>query len=181
MLTAIASNSENFTLAEYKPLKNPATFVALPLKNLSGIILSNVLGISSKVTVVSISHPLLNATVLSFNIMTIDSNEIKQPMRNEFKPVKETYSDYIKPCELIDDHMKNCAICRSKFQNTIPKIEESASFSKNYLENIENFNNFDLNENFENISPSQKNLLVIILYGILIILISDLIIKERND
>ena len=115
------------------------------------------------------------------NIMTIDSNEIKQPMRNEFKPVKETYSDYIKPCELIDDHMKNCAICRSKFQNTIPKIEESASFSKNYLENIENFNNFDLNENFENISPSQKNLLVIILYGILIILISDLIIKERND
>ena len=116
------------------------------------------------------------------NIMTIDSNEIKQPMKNEFKPVKETYSDYIKPCELIDDHIKNCVTCRNKLQNSINfKNQENASFSKNYLENIENFNNFDLNENFENISPSQKNLLVIILYGILIILISDLIIKERND
>ena len=37
------------------------------------------------------------------------------------------------------------------------------------------------NEHFENISPSQKNLLVVVLYGILIILISDLIIKEKDE
>jgi hypothetical protein len=43
---------------------------------------------------------------------------------------------------------------------------------------IETYNNFDLNESFENISPSQKNLIIVILYGFLIILISDLIIKE---
>jgi hypothetical protein len=110
------------------------------------------------------------------NIMTIDSNEIKQPIKKKFNPVVETYQGYLKPCDLIDEHLKNCEICRNKFQN-----KSSSKVSKNYLETIENFNTADLYENFENISPSQKNLLVIILYGILIILISDLIIKESND
>jgi hypothetical protein len=49
------------------------------------------------------------------------------------------------------------------------------SNSKKY---IESYNSFDLNESFENISPSQKNLIIVVLYGFLIILISDLIIKE---
>ena len=44
----------------------------------------------------------------------------------------------------------------------------------------EMYNSFDINENFENISPSQKNLIIVVLYGFLIILISDLIIKEET-
>jgi len=112
------------------------------------------------------------------NIMTIDSNEIKKPMRQEFKPVQETYSDYIKPCNLVDEHIKNCELCRSKLQkqNTKPMMEHMSN-TENY---VESYNSFDLNESFENISPSQKNLLIVVLYGILIILISDLVIKEEN-
>jgi hypothetical protein len=36
-------------------------------------------------------------------------------------------------------------------------------------------------ETFDNVTPNQKNLLVIILYGILVILISDLIIKQKDE
>jgi hypothetical protein len=111
------------------------------------------------------------------NIMTIDSNEIKKPMKQEFKPVQETYSDYIKPCSLVDEHIKNCDLCRNKLYKSNNHSREEHFTSRKY---IEAYNNFDLNESFENISPSQKNLLIVILYGILIILISDLIIKEEK-
>jgi len=83
------------------------------------------------------------------NIMTIDSNEIKQPIKNKFKPVVETYEGQLKPCDLIDEHIKNCEICRNKLQH-----KPGSKISKNYLETIENFNTTDIYENFENISPS---------------------------
>ena len=67
--------------------------------------------------------------------------------------------EHLKPCMLIEKHLHNCEICRNKFSN----------------KNIENFQ-----ETFENITPSQKNLLIIIIYGILIILISDLVIKDAD-
>jgi hypothetical protein len=112
------------------------------------------------------------------NILTIDSNEVKK----DFKPVKETFTEYVKPCSLVDEHIKNCDICKNKLSINVnqkqPKPDNSIIKKLNIQEN---FNSFDLNENFENISPSQKNLLVIVLYGILVILISDLIIKEKNE
>jgi hypothetical protein len=118
------------------------------------------------------------------NIMTIDSNEIKKPMRQEFNPVQETFTDYIKPCSLVDDHIKNCELCRNKLLATIKTEKKpvnehmSSDIINNSRKYIESYNSFDLNESFENISPSQKNLIIVVLYGFLIILISDLIIKE---
>jgi hypothetical protein len=135
------------------------------------------------------------------NIMTISSNEITKPMKQEFKPVQETYTDYIKPCTLVDDHIKNCELCRNKLlaslentrntrntrntsnMNNVSEHMTSNMFddSRKYLAKTqEMYNNFDINENFENISPSQKNLIIVVLYGFLIILISDLIIKEET-
>lgn len=127
------------------------------------------------------------------NIMSIDSNEIKMPMKKEFKPVQETYSDYIKPCSLVEEHIHKCDLCRNKLskhnrindgESIINKLEKTSehmtsniiNMSKEYLDT-----GFDINEHFDNISPSQKNLLIIVLYGILIILISDLIIKEKHE
>ncbi len=122
------------------------------------------------------------------NIMTIDSNEIKKPMRQEFKPVQETFTDYIKPCSLVDDHIKNCDLCRNKLLASIRHEKKSNNINisehmtsdiiSNSRKYIESYNSFDLNESFENISPSQKNLIIVVLYGFLIILIYDLIIKE---
>ena len=118
------------------------------------------------------------------NILSIDSNEVKK----DFKPVKETYTGYIKPCSLVDDHIKNCELCRNRLaltnheQYTNTYIRENIPNPIASINNIvETYNSFDINENFENISPSQKNLLVVVLYGILVILISDLIIKEKNE
>jgi hypothetical protein len=133
------------------------------------------------------------------NIMTIDSNEIKVPLKKEYKPVQETYSDYIKPCSLVEEHIHNCDVCKKKLIDNFTESSKPDSIvnrlsgkqsehmssnilnmSKEYLDT--NFgSNYDLNEHFENISPSQKNLLVVVLYGILIILISDLIIKEKDE
>jgi hypothetical protein len=120
------------------------------------------------------------------NIMTIDSNEIKKPMKQEFKPVQETYTDYIKPCTLVDDHIQHCELCRNKLRSKINSNNYNHSSTEHMTSNIfdnskkylESYNSFDLNESFENISPSQKNLIIVVLYGFLIILISDLIIKE---
>ena len=125
------------------------------------------------------------------NIMTIDSNEIKKPMRQEFKPVQETFTDYIKPCSLVDDHIKTCELCRNKLLASIKTEKKQVNTNNSYINEhmtsdiisnskkyIESYNSFDLNESFENISPSQKNLIIVVLYGFLIILISDLIIKE---
>ena len=121
------------------------------------------------------------------NILTINSNEIVKPMKQEFIPVQETYTDYIKPCSLVDDHIKNCDLCRNKLLT--PRTPRTPRTPKNTNEHMtsnifektnEMYNNFDINENFENISPSQKNLIIVVLYGFLIILISDLIIKEET-
>jgi len=122
------------------------------------------------------------------NVMTINSNEVKK----DFKPIKETYSGYIKPCSLVDEHISKCEVCRNKLLQTMSKSTNSDSII-NKLSNTEHMtsnilnmsneyleSNFDINEHFENISPSHKNLMIVILYGILIILISDLIIKEET-
>jgi hypothetical protein len=120
------------------------------------------------------------------NILTINSNEIVKPMRQEYKPVQETFTEYIKPCELVDEHVKNCELCRNKLhsKNNLIKDRRNTNFhnTREHMTSqiIETYNNFDLNENFENISPSQKNLIIVVLYGFLIILISDLIIKEET-
>jgi len=120
------------------------------------------------------------------NVLSIDSNEVKK----DFNPVKETYTGYIKPCSLVDDHIKNCELCRNRlaltnheqYTNTKTNIIQTLPNPISSINNIvETYNSFDINENFENISPSQKNLLVVVLYGILVILISDLIIKEKNE
>jgi hypothetical protein len=121
------------------------------------------------------NHTKFNYQKPKENIMTIDSNEIKKPMQQEYKPVQETYTDYIKPCLLVDEHIKNCEVCRNKLQNS-----NKPRNNNNYTEHMTSVNSFDINESFENISPSQKNLLIVVLYGILIILISDLIIKEKD-
>jgi hypothetical protein len=118
------------------------------------------------------------------NILTINSNEIKKPMKQEFKPIQETYTDYIKPCLLVDDHIKNCDLCRNKLLKTqnsrnIQNVNEHMS-SNIFEKTHEMYNKLDINETFENISPSQKNLIIVVLYGFLIILISDLIIKEET-
>ena len=120
------------------------------------------------------------------NILTINSNEIVKPMRQEYKPVQETFTEYIKPCSLVDEHIKNCELCRNKLHTKNNLIEDRRNTNfQNTREHmtsqiIETYNSFDLNENFENISPSQKNLIIVVLYGFLIILISDLIIKEET-
>ena len=116
--------------------------------------------------------------------MTINSNEIKN-----LEPIKETYSGYIKPCSLVEEHISKCEICRNKLLENISPQNDSivdklinqtehmtSSITQEYLDT-----NFNISEHFENISPSQKNLIIIVLYGILIILISDLIINEKNE
>ena len=120
------------------------------------------------------------------NILSIDSNEIKKPIRESFQPIKRKYNGNLKACDLIDDHLNKCATCRNKvlasrkkeyFSHDSPKELEHFQETNNILEN---FSTENLKETFENITPSQKNILIIILYGILVILISDLIIKEND-
>ena len=126
------------------------------------------------------NHTKFNYQKPKENIMTIDSNEIKKPMQQEYKPVQETYTDYIKPCLLVDEHIKNCEVCRNKLQNSNKPRNNNNNYTEHMTSVNEMYNSFDINESFENISPSQKNLLIVVLYGILIILISDLIIKEKD-
>lgn len=120
------------------------------------------------------------------NILSIDSNEIIKPIRESFQPVKRKYNGNLKACDLIDDHINKCSTCRNKilasrkkeyFSYDSAKEVEHFHDSNNILEN---FTTENLKETFENITPSQKNLLIIILYGILVILISDLVIKEND-
>ena len=116
--------------------------------------------------------------------MTINSNEIKK-----LEPIKETYSGYIKPCSLVEEHISKCEICRNKLLH--PELPQNDSIVDKLINQTEHMTssitqeyldtNLNISEHFENISPSQKNLIIIVLYGILIILISDLIIKEKNE
>lgn len=119
------------------------------------------------------------------NVMNINSNEIQVPN----KQIKETFSDYIKPCSLVEEHLHRCEICKNKLkdhnhdESVMEKLDKTREHMTSNIMNIskEYLDYNDISEHFENISPSQKNLLVIILYGILIILISDLIIKEKDE
>ena len=123
------------------------------------------------------------------NILSIDSNEIKKPIRETFEPVKRKYNGNLKACDLIDDHLNKCSTCRNKllasrkkeyfsYDSTPSEVEHFHEANSNSI--LEQFSTENLKETFENITPSQKNLLIIILYGILVILISDLVIKEND-
>lgn len=100
------------------------------------------------------------------NILTIGSNEVVKPIVESYHPVSTSKGSIIKPCSLVEDHISKCESCRNKLN--YQKVEE--------FDNKEHFT-----ETLINVTPNQKNLLVIILYGILVILISDLIIKERDE
>ena len=105
----------------------------------------------------------------------------------------ETFESRLNPCTLIDNHMNHCEMCKNKFLNK-QASKQASNIRSNKIESrinikhkdentdadaIEHYGSFeDIKETFDNITHSQKNLLVIIIYGILIILISDLIIKE---
>ena len=89
---------------------------------------------------------------------------IKPIVKPIIEPMTEVV-DSLKSCMLIEKHLNSCEICRNKFSNKD-------------IENYDNYENFK--ETFENITPTQKNLLIIVIYGILIILISDLLIKDTD-
>jgi cell division protein FtsL len=153
--------------------------------------------------------------------LSISSNEISE-LKDEIKKLKETehfHQETLKPCSLVNDHVKKCNICRNNMMKELQNYEQFSNTSvpnipNNNRERINNnrerINNYrkkqieqynDLEENqeednleednqeqesnyiletFENITPSQKNLLLVIIYGILIIVISDLIIKDTK-
>ena len=104
------------------------------------------------------------------NILTIGSNEVVKPIVESYHPVSTSKGSIIKPCSLVEDHISKCESCRNKLN--YQKVEE---FNNNH-NTTEYFS-----ETLSNVTPNQKNLLVIILYGILVILISDLIIKDRDE
>jgi hypothetical protein len=126
------------------------------------------------------------------NILEINSNEIVsndigsvEIGANEIpkKQMIEHFESRLNPCTLIDNHMKQCEICRNKFAIE-KKIESNHQLSRKIdiksKDGIEHYENLEeINEAFDNITHSQKNLLVVIIYGILVILISDLIIKDE--
>ena len=126
------------------------------------------------------------------NILEINSNEIIsndigsiEIGANEIpkKQMIEHFESRLNPCTLIDNHMKQCEVCKNKFALN-KKIESNHKLqAKINLKNndaIEHYENLEeIKESFDNITHSQKNLLVVIIYGILVILISDLIIKDE--
>lgn len=166
--------------------------------------------------------------------LPISSNEISE-LKDEIKKLKETehfQQETLKPCSLVNDHVKKCNICRNNMMKELQNYEEfsnasvpNASVSNTNVLNtrvsntnvlngsrnnrerindyrkkqIEQYNDLEDNleednleednpeeesnyilETFENITPSQKNLLLVIIYGILIIVISDLVIKDTK-
>ena len=153
----------------------------------------------------------------SNNVLSISSNEISD-LKNEINSLKEIQKNSIehfeqntiKPCSLVNEHVKKCSICRNKIINELQNINTNVNenFSNNIVNhhnkrnnyrknNVEHYNQneniieteeyvdnndeeYNILETFENITPSQKNLLLIIIYGILIIVISDLIIKDTK-
>ena len=105
-----------------------------------------------EITQPKISQPVISQPIISEPV--VSKPKLVQPV--QYQKVVE----HMNSCTLIEEHLENCKMCRNKF-------------IKN--DSIENFT-----ETFDNITPSQKNLLIIIIYGILIILISDLVIKDTN-
>lgn len=136
------------------------------------------------------------------NVIPISSNEITE-LKEQIKELKENkqynkqnkeHFESIKPCSLVNDHIKKCNICRNKLLKELTEKQYEGfngglneGFNDNYRrEHYEEEyeeqeeDQYNILETFENISPSQKNLLLIIIYGILIIVISDLVIKENK-
>jgi len=127
------------------------------------------------------------------NTLSISSNEILE-LKEEINKLKikeknknieyfeQDKNNELKPCSLVNEHVKKCSICRNNMMKELREINNSG---KKYIENYNGSTNndeepFNLLETFENITPSQKNLLLVIIYGILIIVISDLIIKDTK-
>jgi hypothetical protein len=161
------------------------------------------------------------------NTLPISSNEILE-IKDEIKKLKEIEhfnqktQETLKPCSLVNDHVKKCSICRNNMIREIREIQGMQEMQNEQYSNIpvthnnprnnrekinkyrkrqiEQYNDLEeeekeqqqeenkqeqessniILETFENITPSQKNLLLIIIYGILIIVISDLVIKDTE-
>jgi DNA-binding cell septation regulator SpoVG len=165
------------------------------------------------------------------NTLPISSNEILE-IKDEIKKLKEIEhfnqktQETLKPCSLVNDHVKKCSICRNNMIREIREMQgmqgiqgmqemqneqysnipvthniprnNREKINKYRKRQIEQYNDLEeeeekqqqeqqeedssniILETFENITPSQKNLLLIIIYGILIIVISDLVIKDTE-
>jgi len=145
------------------------------------------------------------------NTLAINSNEITE-LKEEIQKLKlsqelrtkkvehfnqnteqNELSDTLKPCSLIDEHIKKCSMCKNKLLKELSNTHDLKNNKKvieNYKQNEENEDNYDQDykfnsyssvlETFDNITPSQKNLLLVIIYGILIIVVTDLVIKDTN-
>jgi hypothetical protein len=139
------------------------------------------------------------------NTLAINSNEItelKQEIQKlklsqglKTKEVEHFNRETIKPCSLIDEHVRKCSICKNKFLKELSNLPKKNRHTEHYKQNQEDdddydydndeyeednneYSNFNILETFDNITPSQKNLLLIIIYGILIIVVTDLVIKD---
>jgi hypothetical protein len=86
---------------------------------------------------------------------------------------------------------KKCSMCKNKLLKELSNLPKNNRHLEHYKQNQEddeyeyeednNYDeesNFNILETFDNITPSQKNLLLIIIYGILIIVVTDLVIKD---
>ena len=136
------------------------------------------------------------------NTLAINSNEITE-LKQEIQKLKlsqelktkevEHFNEItIKPCSLIDEHVKKCSMCKNKLLKELSSLPKNNRHMEHYKQNQkddeddyednDNYDNeesnFNILETFNNITPSQKNLLLIIIYGILIIVVTDLVIKD---
>jgi hypothetical protein len=135
------------------------------------------------------------------NTLAINNNEItelkeeiqklKLSQELKTKEVEHFNQKTIKPCSLIDEHVKKCSMCKNKLLKELSNLPKNNKYLEHYKQNQddeeyeyeENNNydeesNFNILETFNNITPSQKNLLLILIYGILIIVVTDLVIKD---
>jgi sulfite reductase alpha subunit-like flavoprotein len=134
------------------------------------------------------------------NTLAINSNEItelkqeiqKLKLSQELKTKEVEHFDQktIKPCSLIDEHVKKCSMCKNKLLKELSSLQKNNKHIEHYKQNQEDDDdndndndnyeesNYNILETFDNITPSQKNLLLIIIYGILIIVVTDLVIKD---
>jgi hypothetical protein len=132
------------------------------------------------------------------NTLAINSNEItelkqeiqKLKLSQELKTKEVEHFDQktIKPCSLIDEHVKKCSMCKNKLLKELSSLPKNNKHIEHYKQNQEDDDdndndnyeesNYNILETFDNITPSQKNLLLIIIYGILIIVVTDLVIKD---
>jgi sulfite reductase alpha subunit-like flavoprotein len=133
------------------------------------------------------------------NTLAINNNEItelKQEIQKlklshelKTKEVEHFNQKTIKPCSLVDEHIRKCSICKNKLLKELSSLPKNNRHIEHYKQNQndeeddeDDYDNeessFNILETFDNITPSQKNLLLIIIYGVLIIVVTDLVIKE---